>query len=255
MHIPDGFLNIKTVVATAALSAVGVGVALRQIKKESQQEKIVQMGLLAAFIFAAQMVNFPVMGGTSGHLMGTALAVSLMGWAPAVLVMTSVLMVQCLLYADGGLLALGANILNMAVIGSIVAHFLLQFVRSFMRGRTGFFVGTAAAAWGSLVIAALSCSLELGLSGTSPLSMVLPVMTGVHAVIGIGETLITLLVLSALYKTKDVLLMQRLDDPSRASRKWILVPLTLVVIIVFSPFASTLPDGLERVAHQLGFEK
>jgi cobalt/nickel transport system permease protein len=255
MHIPDGFLDMKTIAATAAMSVVGVGVAIRQIKKEHSQEKIVQMGLLAAFIFAAQMVNFPVLAGTSGHLLGTALVVNLLGWAPAVLVMTSVLVIQSLLFADGGVLALGANVFNMAIGASLVAYVLVQSTRSIVRNKTGFFLGAALAAWGSLVAAAFFCSIELSISGMSPLWVVLPAMTGVHAVMGIGEMLITLVILATLYKSKDVLVLRQLKVTSATSRKWILVPLTLVIIIFLSPLASTLPDGLERIVLALGFEK
>ena len=118
MHIPDGFLDLKTAVATGVLSTAAVGISLRRLNGSLPRRKVPLMGLAGAFVFAAQMVNFPVAGGTSGHLMGGVLAAVLLGPAAGVVVITSVLIVQCLLFADGGIVALGANVFNMGVIGS-----------------------------------------------------------------------------------------------------------------------------------------
>jgi hypothetical protein len=109
MHIPDGFIDGKTAAATALLSAVGVGLALRQVRRRLAPRRVPLLGLAAAFLFAAQMVNFPVVGGTSGHLLGGVLAAALLGPSAAIVVLTTVLIVQCFLFADGGVLALGAN--------------------------------------------------------------------------------------------------------------------------------------------------
>src|SRR5689334_8604134 len=119
MHIPDGFLDAKVALGAGALSALGVGAAVRNARLRLPPRKIPLMGLSAAFIFAAQMLNFPVAGGTSGHLIGGVLASVLLGPSAAVLVLTAVLMVQCFVFADGGILALGANVFNMGIVSSV----------------------------------------------------------------------------------------------------------------------------------------
>src|ERR1700730_4581681 len=115
MHVPDGFLDAKTALISGSVSVVGVGYSLRELRKHLPPRKVPLMGLSAAFVFAAQMLNFPVAGGTSGHLLGGVLTAVLLGPSAAILVLTAVLVVQCLLFADGGLLALGANVLNMGI--------------------------------------------------------------------------------------------------------------------------------------------
>src|SRR6185437_9282303 len=143
MHIPDGFLSARVAGAAAVLSAVGVGMAVRNTRARFPQRKIPLMGLSAAFIFAAQMLNFPVAGGTSGHLIGGVLASVLLGPAAAVLVLTSVLIVQCFVFADGGILALGANIFNMGIVCSVGGYFVYSLVRQFISGDRGRLVGVA----------------------------------------------------------------------------------------------------------------
>jgi cobalt/nickel transport system permease protein len=147
MHIPDGFIDGKTALATAALSAVGVGVALRQVKRELPPRKISLLGLAAAFLFAAQMVNFPVAGGTSGHLVGGALVAALLGPSAAVVVVTTVLIVQCFLFADGGVMALGANIFNMAIVNSVGGYAIYRSVSGVLPGIRGRITALAFAGW------------------------------------------------------------------------------------------------------------
>ena len=122
MHVPDGFLDARTLVATAGLAAVGLGLALREVRRNLPPRRVPLIGLAAAFVFAAQMLNFPVAAGTSGHLIGAALAAVLLGPAAAIVAMTAVLLLQALMFADGGITALGANVLNLAVIAPLVAH-------------------------------------------------------------------------------------------------------------------------------------
>jgi len=122
MHLPDGFIDTKTAVAAAGLSAVGVGLALRRVKTHLPASKVPLLGLAAAFLFTAQMLNFPVIGGTSGHLVGGTLVAALLGPSAAVVVVTTVLIVQCFLFADGGVLALGANVFNMALVDSAAGY-------------------------------------------------------------------------------------------------------------------------------------
>ena len=212
MHIPDGFLNIVTVAATTTVSAGGVANAVRVASKKLGEKQVPLMGVMAAFIFAAQMLNFPIAGGTSGHFMGAALAAILLGPWAGVLILTCVLVAQCFIFQDGGLLALGANILNMGIIGSFSSYYLYRLLNSLLgNGRNSKLIGGFAGAWVSLVLESIACALELTLSGISPIAMVLPAMAGVHALIGIVEGLVTVAVLSVVMATRvDLLEMQKM---------------------------------------------
>lgn len=168
MHIPDGFIDGKTALATAALSAVGVGVALRQVKRELPPRKISLLGLAAAFLFAAQMVNFPVAGGTSGHLVGGALVAALLGPSAAVVVVTTVLIVQCFLFADGGVMALGANIFNMAIVNSVGGYAIYRSVSGVLPGIRGRITALAFAGWCATVLASISCAGQLAFWARCP---------------------------------------------------------------------------------------
>lgn len=211
------------------------------------------IGLTAAFIFAAQMLNFPVAAGTSGHLVGGVLAAVLVGPAAAVVVMTSVLALQCFMFNDGGVLAFGANVFNMAILAPAVGWLVYRTLHR-REGTRGMLLGAAFAAWCSVVVAALACSGELALSGTVAANLALPAMTGIHMLIGLGEAAITALVLAAIAKTRpDILRGER----KAASGRLFLVQGALVaagLAVFLSPFASAFPDGLEWVAHRLGFE-
>jgi len=212
MHIPDGFLNIATVATTYVVSAGGVGNAVRVANKKLGEKQVPLMGILAAFIFAAQMLNFPIAGGTSGHFVGAALAAILLGPWATVLIMSCVLIAQCLIFQDGGLLALGANILNMGIVASFSGYYIYRLVASLMgNGRRGTLVGGFAGAWVSVFLASIFCAVELAVSGVSPMRVVLPAMAGFHALIGIGEGLITGAVLSLVLATRaDLLQLQRI---------------------------------------------
>ena len=212
MHIPDGFLNVATVATTYVVSAGGVGNAVRIANKKLGEKQVPLMGVLAAFIFAAQMLNFPVAGGTSGHLIGAALAAILLGPWASVLIMSCVLIAQCLIFQDGGLLALGANIFNMGIVASFSGYYLYRLATAFLGdNRRGKLISGFIGAWGSVFLASIVCAFELAVSGTSPLGMVLPAMAGFHALIGIGEGLITGAVLSLVLATRpDLLQLQRI---------------------------------------------
>jgi len=256
MHIPDGFLDTRTIIATTALSTAGVGVALQQVRTRVEARRAPLIGLAAAFVFAAQMLNFPVAAGTSGHLMGAVLASVLLGPAAGVLVMTAVLVVQCLLFADGGLLVLGANVFNMAVIGPLGGYGIYRLLRFFLHGTRGMVAAAACAAWASTVLAATCCAGELAWSGTVDWHAAFPAMANVHMLIGVGEGAITGLVLAAIARTRPELL-----DASMPSRHqgiaWIAYGFLLAtgLLLFVSPFASSWPDGLESVARGLGFEQ
>jgi cobalt/nickel transport system permease protein len=211
------------------------------------------MGVLAAFIFAAQMLNFTVAGGTSGHLIGGALAAILLGPWAAILTMTTVVGIQALVFQDGGLLVMGANILNMGVIAVLVAYGIYRGVMALAGGRRwGLFVGGFAAAWLSVVVAAVACAIQLAFSGNSPLGVALPAMAGVHVLIGIGEGAITVGALAFVTAARRDLL-EVSDRPIRGLG-WAGVGLAIALAVtLFAPLASQHPDGLERVAGDLGF--
>ncbi len=212
------------------------------------------MGLTAAFVFAAQMLNFPVAAGTSGHLMGAVLAAILLGPGAAVLVMSCVLIVQCLLFADGGLLALGANVLNMAVIGSLTGYAVFAAVMRFVKGDRGRLVAAGFAAWCSTVVASVACAGELAWSGTVSWAAAFPAMANVHMIIGLAEGLITTLVIAAIAKARPDFLDTGLTPEPRSTRVIYGVIVLVGLLIFVSPFASEWPDGLEKVAASLGFE-
>ena len=212
MHIPDGFLSVPTLAATGAISAGTLAVAVKMTAKKLGERHVPLMGILAAFIFAAQMLNFPVAGGTSGHLIGAALAAILVGpWAGAI-IMSSVLVAQALIFQDGGLLALGANVLNMGIIAVFGAYFIYRAITAMLGdNRRSKLIGAALAGWASVVLSAVAAAIELAISGTSALALVLPAMGGVYALIGIGEGLITIFVLSAVLASRaDILQLERI---------------------------------------------
>jgi cobalt/nickel transport system permease protein len=209
MHIPDGFISVGTAVATYAGSAGAIAYSVRRSNQELHERQVPLMGVMAAFIFAAQMINFRVAAGTSGHLFGGALVAILLGPWAGTLVLTAVLAVQALVFQDGGLLALGANVFNMAVVGVWSAYGLYALLGRLMPGRRGAMVSGFLAAWASVVIAALLAALELALSGTSPLGVVAPAMGLIHMLIGVGEGLITVAVLAFVAATRKDLLTLR----------------------------------------------
>jgi cobalt/nickel transport system permease protein len=195
MHIPDGFLSTGVLAVTGGVAAGAVGYGLYKARDELDEKSVPLLALCAAFVFAAQMLNFPVAGGTSGHFLGGILVAVLLGPWLGELVIALVLLVQCLGFADGGLTALGANVFNMAVIGTILGYYIFYGIKSILpRNRTYFLAATGVAAWISVMLASGAAAVELAASGTTPLNVTLPAMLGVHAIIGVGEALITVLV-------------------------------------------------------------
>jgi len=254
MHIPDGFLSMLVATAAWLAAAAVISLALRKVGKEIDERQAPVMGILAAAIFAGQMLNFSVTGGTSGHLLGAALAAILLGPWPAVLVMTAVVSTQALLFQDGGLLALGANLVNMAFVGVFVGASAFRLVQKVAGSQKwSLFAGGFTAAWLSIFAASLSCALQLAVSGVSPARIVFPAMGGIHALIGVGEGLITVGALALVRAARPNLLQER-TDAARSDRGLVtaggLITLSLAVL---SPLASSHPDGLEWVAENLGF--
>ena len=257
MHIPDGFIDTKTALTAGALAAVGTGFALRQVRRELPPRRVPLLGLAAAFLFAAQMINFPIAGGTSGHLIGGALVAVLLGPAAGVVVLASVLIVQCLLFADGGVLALGANIFNMGIVATFTGYGVARLVGLVMPGLRGRVAGMAFAGWCSAVVASVGCAAQLAWSGTVAWEVALPAMVGVHMLIGIGEGLISALVLLAVLRTRpDLVLADGPEGKGESLRGIVAYGLlaALGLALFVAPFACPWPDGLESVASKLGFE-
>ena len=210
MHIPDGFLSATVAVTTGAVAVAGIAVAVKVTNKKMGEKQVPMMGVLAAFIFAAQMLNFPVAGGTSGHFVGAALAAILLGPWATVLIFSSVLVVQSLIFQDGGLLVLGANITNMGIVAGFGSYYIYKGIDAlFKHGRIGVLLGAGIGAWVSVLVSALACAVELAISGTSPWEAAIPAMGGVYMLIGIGEGLITVAVISLIMATRaDLLKLQ-----------------------------------------------
>lgn len=206
MHIPDGFLNVPTLVTTGAISVVCIGIATKQTSKRLGEKHIPMMGIMAAFIFVAQMLNFPLIG-TSGHFLGAALAAIVLGPWAAILIMTCVLLVQCLIFQDGGLLALGANIFNMGIVGSFVGYYSFFLINKVLgSSKKSMVFAWFSAGWISIMAAAIICAIELSISGIIEFNVVFTAMVGWHLLIGIGEGLISIAVLSFILANRADLL-------------------------------------------------
>ena len=203
MHIPDGFLSGGVAAALAVVSGTVVLWALRVSDRNLTEAQVPLLGVVSAFVFAAQMLNFPIAGGTSGHFLGATLAAVLLGPAAACLVMSVVITIQALAFADGGISALGANVFNMGILGALIAGFLLAAAVRTMRPERSTYLGTVGVfAWTAVMVGALATSIELAVSGTVPLGTVLPPMLGVHALIGVGEAVITVAAVSAVLASR-----------------------------------------------------
>jgi cobalt/nickel transport system permease protein len=251
MHIPDGFLSLAIALIFWAITIVTVGIAISRTNKSLGEKQVPLMGIMAAFIFAAQMLNFPVAGGTSGHFLGGALAAMVLGPWAGILVMTAVIAVQGLLFQDGGLLVMGANIFNMGLLTAMIGFGLYRSVIGRSKGVRLAVAGVAA--WLAVLAAALLTSLELWLSGTSRLEIVVPAMLGVHVLIGIGEALITVAALAFIEQTRPDLLEEK-AVAAKGGSGWVYAGVIISLLaVLLSPLASASPDGLERVAEDVGF--
>jgi cobalt/nickel transport system permease protein len=245
MHIPDSMLHGSVCPVTAGLSIVGIIVATYVCTKSERKPSAASFGAVTALVFAGQMMNFPIMNGTSGHLLGGVLASTLLGVPFGVLSLALVVTLQSLLFSDGGVLVLGANILNMAILGAgfggLAYYRLVKNCTSSLEK----FGASAAASWLSMILASSSASLLLAIDGQIALRSILPAMLGVHSLIGIGEATITIVLLAALPAMNT--------RPN--TKQLFVVPLLAASLIAFllSPFASAYPDGLEWVAAKYSF--
>lgn len=220
MHIPDGFIDLKTAAGAGVLSLSGFIVAIIKVKQYFRARVVVVMGIFAALIFAAQMINFTIIGGTSGHLLGAALATIILGPYAGSIIITVVLIVQAFVFGDGGITALGANNFNMAITGVMSSYLIYKLITRFSRSRAFFYAGVAAASWFSVVIAAAFCGIELAISGTYSLRITLGSMIPIYMVIGVGEAIITSVVIAFIDKVKpDIILTRNWDKPVLAENK------------------------------------
>ncbi|MEV4437634.1 energy-coupling factor ABC transporter permease [Streptomyces sp. NPDC049577] len=283
MHVPDGFIDAPVSVATGAVAAAAVAVSLRGARRELSDRTAPLAGLVAAFVFAVQMLNFPVAAGTSGHLLGGALAAILVGPYTGVLCISVVLLMQGVLFADGGLTALGVNISDMAVVTTVVAYAVFRLlVKVLPRRRSSVTAASFVAALLSVPAAACAFTLIYALGGTTdvPIGKVFTAMAGVHVLIGLGEAAITAFTVGAVIAVRPDLvhgargltkpLQLRTADGStvsvpaaepapaaaRSTRRVRLAGLVTALALAgfVSYYASTSPDGLEKVAHDKGID-
>ncbi|MGA8038685.1 MAG: energy-coupling factor ABC transporter permease [Acidimicrobiia bacterium] len=268
MHIPDGFLDGTTAAGTAVISAGGLGYAIRRAGRFLQDKRIALTGLVAAFIFALQMLNFPVAAGTSGHLLGGALAAILVGPWLGMTAVGVVIIVQALIFADGGITAMGANILNMAIVTAVVGWALFRLLmRVLPKTWPSALVATFAASLVSVVSASILFVVEyaLGGQGSADIGTVFAAMVGVHFLIGLGEGLISAATIGAVAAVRPELIagLDGFDMPAATRSKvrsgvlgFALAGLAVAAILVFlvAPLASSQPDGLNRVAIDQGFD-
>ncbi len=209
MHIPDGFVDLKTAITTGVLSAGGIASSIYNVKKIFKTRVIALMGILAALIFAIQMINFSIPGGTSGHLLGGALVAITIGPFAGAIVLSVVLIVQALVFMDGGIIALGSNIFNMAIGGVFAAYLIYFLFKKISKKRWSFYVSIALASWFSVVFASFLAALELGISGTYEMVITLKAMVLVHMIIGIGEAAITTAIIAFIDKIRPDLIITR----------------------------------------------
>ena len=201
MHVPDHVMDPGTSIATAVVAGAALTHAVRRVRAEANREQVAMTAVASGFVFAAQMVNYPVAAGTSGHLIGAALAAALVGPWLGALAVTAVLVVQAVLFADGGITALGANVLNMGVVGALLVGGLITLAKAV--APKAMLAISAVGAWLAVMAGAAATAFELALSGTVPLGTVLPAMLGTHALIGVGEAVITLAAVSAVLSTRQ----------------------------------------------------
>jgi cobalt/nickel transport system permease protein len=265
MHIADGYLSAEVCVGTGVISAGAIGFSLRKLNSTLSTRTVPLTGMMAAVVFAAQMVNFPLFLAAvpaSGHLLGGVLAAVIVGpWAGCVAI-ALVLFLQMALFADGGWLACGANVLNMGVVGSMGGYALYATIRRRIAGPRGIVIGAIVASWLSVVAASAAFSLEFALShprGTLDLATLFAAMTSVHSIVGVGEALITGGVVSYLLAVRpDLIVDEPLPRRGIAGLGRIVLSggvAALVVAAFAAPFASQADDGLETVAKRLNFEE
>jgi cobalt/nickel transport system permease protein len=255
MHIPDGFLSPGVAAATWIVAGGSLAVALREERRDPEPMPAGMLGSIAAFLFAAQMINVPVAAGTSGHLVGATLAAVLLGPWRALLAMAAVLLVQAVLFQDGGVSAFGANFVDMGLAGSIVGYGV-AYIASRGRGPRAVVAGAVLGSFAATLLGAAQVAFWLGLSGIYPLGGVLPVLLMTHVAIGLLEAALTGAILVALLERRPDL-VAGVGRPARRRPTVAIAAavfgVALVAAVFLAPLASALPDGLDATAQTLGF--
>ena len=260
MHVPDGFINAPVSAATGLISLGTIWAYIRNAKNLVADRLIALTGMMSALIFVLQMINFPIAAGTSGHLLGGALAVIVLGPRLGIICISSVVVIQSLLFADGGLSALGVNLLNMAVVTSLIGWLVIStWKKLFNESYSSIISGSFIAGLLSVVFSSIAFVLEYAIGGTVavPLGSVLIAMVSSHVLIGIGEGIITGLIVSLLLRVRSdlVYVNQNKEIKNNATSFYGIFVLLILLLTLITPYASSSPDGLESVAESYGFNE
>ena len=258
MHVPDGFMNVTMSAATGVISFGTLWAYIRSAKDLIADKFIALTGMMSALIFVLQMINFPVAAGTSGHLLGGALAVIVLGPRLGLICLSVVVIIQSLLFADGGLSALGVNVLNMAIVTTATSWFIVKYWIKFIgKNKTSIVTVSVLAGILSVVFSSIAFTIQYAIGGTIsiPVGTVLIAMVTTHLIIGLGEGIITALIITLLMRVRPDL-VYAYDRSDRNTTKVSFYGLFIILILLLSlvtPFASSSPDGLESVAEEFGF--
>ena len=260
MHVPDGFINAQVSAATGIISLGTLWAYIRNAKNLVADKLIALTGMMSALIFVLQMINFPIAAGTSGHLLGGALAVIVLGPSLGVICISIVVVIQSLLFADGGLSALGVNVLNMAIITSLTGWFTITLWKKiFGESQFTLISGSVIAGLLSVVFSSIAFVLEYAIGGTVsvPLGNVLIAMISTHLLIGLGEGIITALIVSLLLRVRSdlVYVNSKKNKSNTLSTSYGVFIVLILSLTLVTPYASSSPDGLESVASDFGFEE
>ena len=260
MHVPDGFINAQVSVATGVISLGTLWAYIRNAKNLVADKLIALTGMMSALIFVLQMINFPIAAGTSGHLLGGALAVIVLGPSLGIICISIVVVIQSLLFADGGLSALGVNVLNMAIITSLTGWLTITFWKKlFGDSQFTLISGSVIAGLLSVVFSSIAFVMEYAIGGTVsvPLGSVLIAMISTHLFIGLGEGIITALIISLLLRVRSDLVYAntKKDKSNNLSTSYGIFIVLILSLTLITPYASSSPDGLESVASNFGFEE
>lgn len=260
MHVPDGFINAQVSAATGVISLGTLWVYIRNAKNLVADKLIALTGMMSALIFVLQMINFPIAAGTSGHLLGGALAVIVLGPSLGVICISIVVVIQSLLFADGGLSALGVNVLNMAIITSLTGWLIItSWKKLFGDSRFSLISGSVIAGLLSVVFSSIAFVLEYAIGGTVsvPLGSVFIAMISTHLFIGLGEGIITAIIISLLLRVRSdlVYVNTKKNKSNSLSTSYGIFIILILSLTLITPYASSNPDGLESVATEFGFEE
>ena len=258
MHVPDGFMNVTMSAATGVISFGTLWAYIRSAKDLIADKFIALTGMMSALIFVLQMINFPIAAGTSGHLLGGALAVIVLGPRLGLICLSVVVIIQSLLFADGGLSALGVNVLNMAIVTSATSWFIVKYWIKFIgKNKTSIVSVSVLAGILSVVFSSIAFTVQYAIGGTIsiPVGTVLLAMVTTHFIIGFGEGIITALIITLLIRVRPDLIYayERSDENTTKVSFYGLFIILILLFSLVTPFASSSPDGLESVAEEFGF--